>query len=250
MPVFEPVYPKGIYPEKFETESEFVNTYNAEIARLSSEDPSRRLLENGERIYGSFINGKICNVRVNALYNILFSGCVIDTGERNYIDDSDFFAIIWNPDTKTVFTHDYGSTRYAGSGYAKIDLTLDNRKAAEETYYQWLFESYILSAQEEHQHPKFTFGCAATIIKKHKPRQQAVIEAGSQVEVEKEIDGNFGMSYLVRLEDGRKVIIPKHKIEFSPRNPLEYDFDEVVESAHRYANHRKTNLRAMCFFKK
>lgn len=51
-------------------------------------------------------------------------GLVLYTGERNYRDDSDFYAIVWNPATQKPETIEYATTRgwtYANS--AKVDAT-------------------------------------------------------------------------------------------------------------------------------
>lgn len=39
-------------------------------------------------------------------------GLVLATRERNGYDDSDFYAVVWDPENKTVGTVEYASTRY------------------------------------------------------------------------------------------------------------------------------------------
>ena len=44
-------------------------------------------------------------------------GCVVKEWERNGYDDSDFYAIVYNPDTNNFDTVEWGTTRCASIGY-------------------------------------------------------------------------------------------------------------------------------------
>ena len=244
MSVFVPIHP-SIYTSGFDSESAFVNAYNAEIMRLAGEDSSRHVVENGQKIYGKLANGNNLYMRVHMIYDVKFKGCVVRLSERNYYDDSDFFAIVWNPKTENMFTYNYTSTRYGGGSYATVDITMENSKRAEEVHYQRLFESFILDKQQEHENPRFVFGGKAEVTQKHSPRGREAVHTGTIVEVEKQSEGKFGTVFLVRLIDGSKVFIPKNKIKFLPLDALDWDADEVTEEAHRHAMSHKSQISNM-----
>lgn len=53
-----------------------------------------------------------------------FTGCVLDTYERNGYDDSDFFAIYWDEASQSVKTMEYGTTRgWTYPNHASVDAT-------------------------------------------------------------------------------------------------------------------------------
>ena len=50
-----------------------------------------------------------------------YVGCVIEDRERNYYDDSDFYAVVWTGEGfKEV---EYNTTRFAGGGGCTVDVT-------------------------------------------------------------------------------------------------------------------------------
>lgn len=59
-------------------------------------------------------------------------GLVLAIGERNGYDDSDFYATVWNPVTKTPFNVEYGTTRaWTYPNHAEVDATPEVRAAYE-----------------------------------------------------------------------------------------------------------------------
>lgn len=52
-----------------------------------------------------------------------FVGCVLDTREHNYYNDSDFVAVVWDPRQGRVRRIMYATTRAACDGWAEIDAT-------------------------------------------------------------------------------------------------------------------------------
>lgn len=59
---------------------------------------------------------------------VQYEGAVLDEGEMNYHDDSDFYAVVW---TGTEVTRvQYASTRYGGGGSSRIDATPEVIEAA------------------------------------------------------------------------------------------------------------------------
>ena len=54
-----------------------------------------------------------------------FVGCVYELGEHNYYNDSDFYACYLDLEKGTLGYEEYDTTRFAGGGYATIDISLD-----------------------------------------------------------------------------------------------------------------------------
>lgn len=66
-----------------------------------------------------------------------FEGLVVETGEHNHYDDSDFFAIIYNPFDGSFFERTYASTRYWSYGNG---ASVDAPESLREQYREWLKE--------------------------------------------------------------------------------------------------------------
>ena len=98
-------------------------------------DPGATLVPNSERDWGHPIW-----VRTE------WQGLVLDKGEINGYDDSDFFAVVWDPEAGCTRNVEYASTRgwtYCNS--ATIDATPEVRAAAE----AYLAERRRLAAIEQ-----------------------------------------------------------------------------------------------------
>lgn len=54
-----------------------------------------------------------------------FVGCVYELGEHNHYNDSDFYACYLDLEKGTLGYEEYDTTRFAGGGYATIDLSFD-----------------------------------------------------------------------------------------------------------------------------
>ncbi len=67
-----------------------------------------------------------------------YEGAVLATGERNYHDDSDFYAVVWNGEK--VMSVDYDTTRGASSGSAVIDATDEVKALADDYLEEWYFK--------------------------------------------------------------------------------------------------------------
>ena len=48
----------------------------------------------------------------------IYKGCVISLWERNGYNDSDFYASVWDEETKSIKEYEYDTTRFAGGGSA------------------------------------------------------------------------------------------------------------------------------------
>jgi hypothetical protein len=60
---------------------------------------------------------------VHTSAGVSYVGCVLATRERNWHDDSDFVAIVWDEKMQKVRSVEYDSTRYANTGSATVDAT-------------------------------------------------------------------------------------------------------------------------------
>jgi hypothetical protein len=52
-----------------------------------------------------------------------FEGRVIETRERNFYHDSDFYAVVWDDEAADIREIEYATTRFGGGGGATADLT-------------------------------------------------------------------------------------------------------------------------------
>ena len=52
-----------------------------------------------------------CHIRGPAYIQTTYQGCVLETRERNYYDDSDFYALVWDESTQSIKEIEYGTTR-------------------------------------------------------------------------------------------------------------------------------------------
>lgn len=81
---------------------------------------------------------------------ITYAGAVLATGEHNYHDDSDFYAVVWDAAEGRVREVEYATTRgWTYHNGADIDAT-DDVKAAALAWYRELWERFAIDdAREE-----------------------------------------------------------------------------------------------------
>ncbi len=83
-----------------------------------------------------------------------YEGCVLYDWERNYHDDSDFYALVWDEAEGRIRTVEWGTTRFAGLGSCSTDATEEVQKAAA-TYLarvafdRWVEANYAQAATVE-----------------------------------------------------------------------------------------------------
>ena len=53
----------------------------------------------------------------------IYKGCVVRLWEHNGCWDSDFYATVWDEETKSIKEYEYDTTRFAGGGSAETDAT-------------------------------------------------------------------------------------------------------------------------------
>jgi hypothetical protein len=72
-------------------------------------------------------------------------GLVVELRERNYRDDSDFYARVWNPETKSVDIIEYASTR--GWSYPNYATSADATPETMAAYLAWEQEQARLARE-------------------------------------------------------------------------------------------------------
>lgn len=79
-------------------------------------------------------------------------GCVYYMGEHNYYNDSDFYACYIDIENGEYKNEEYDTTRFAGGGYAEIDLTFENLnkfwKVAKPKFTESIKRSLLREAEE------------------------------------------------------------------------------------------------------
>ncbi len=71
-------------------------------------------------------------VHAKLAHETTYEGCVLRTGEHNYYDDSDFYAMVWDRETQSVKKVIYATTRgWTYHNGAKVDATAEVRELAE-----------------------------------------------------------------------------------------------------------------------
>lgn len=76
-------------------------------------------------------------------HTVEYKGAVLALGERNYYDDSDFYAVVWDEAAGKIREIEYGTTRFAGGGNAIIDATDEVRAKADDYLVRWALEKLI-----------------------------------------------------------------------------------------------------------
>ena len=71
-----------------------------------------------------------------------FKGCVLSTRERNYHDDSDFYAIVYDEEMNCVREVEYATTRCHSTGVAKVDATPEIHEKAQIAWVKQVFPEY------------------------------------------------------------------------------------------------------------
>lgn len=158
----------------------------------------------------------------------LFVGLVLADRERNYYDDSDFYAVIWSPAKQKLFTHEFATTRAAGGGYARPDATPEIRKVAA----QWMSEWYRKMAYKNSAADalKIKKGRFVKTVKAYRPRKADRIgfEAGEYAYVFWEGkdrftgEQRFGIEFIRGEKSGERTFVNDER-KFEIVNPADYE---------------------------
>jgi len=77
------------------------------------------------------------------MFVVFARGCVLCTRERNYYDDSDFYAVYWNREKGILDSYEYGTTRcWTYDNGAGVDATPEVIAEAEAWLERWAFERW------------------------------------------------------------------------------------------------------------
>lgn len=115
----------------------------------------------------------------------LYDGLILCDRERNYHDDSDFYAIIWNPVERRCEYHEYATTRFGGGGFCQIDATDEVKAAAREYLATLLVDRF--ARDEERRASYVQKGRVVRFTRDYRPRKGAwaghTISAGTRARV-------------------------------------------------------------------
>ncbi len=88
-------------------------------------------------------DAKASAVHVAEAHEESWTGCVLATGEHNWHDDSDFYALVWDEEQGKVRETEYASTRgWTYHNHAKVDATPEVIAKAQAWKAQQLAEGY------------------------------------------------------------------------------------------------------------
>jgi len=126
-----------------------------------------------------FQNGKQYGGEVTEEYK----GAVLATREKNYYDDSDFYAVVWDEESQRVKSVNYASTRYGGGGDATVDATPEVLEKAKAFLAPIITRAAIGEDQARYdkqvrEFKEFHTGTPARVTRTIKSRKQGVIPEG------------------------------------------------------------------------
>lgn len=106
-------------------------------------------------IFSSDPNGASSYGEYKGNYTVSYHGKVLYTGERNYYDDSDFYALVWDDELGKVKEIGYATTRgWTYANYATIDATPDVIEKANAYYESLALERLKNAAAADARTPK------------------------------------------------------------------------------------------------
>lgn len=100
-------------------------------------------------------NSFSCGMDLHAIHSelaheVTYEGCVLSTGEHNWYDDSDFYAMVWDEATESVKKVTYATTRgWTYHNGAKVDASPEVRAKAEAWEGQRLIKIFVEEIKDE-----------------------------------------------------------------------------------------------------
>lgn len=80
----------------------------------------------------------------NGQKTVTYEGAVLTTRERNYRDDSDFYAVVWDEAAQDLKTVEYATTRgWTYNNGATVDATPEVRKKAADALFPWALDLFF-----------------------------------------------------------------------------------------------------------
>lgn len=99
-----------------------------------------------------------------------YEGCVLRTYEKNGYDDSDWYAVCWDPEKKAVVDVMYDTTRAGGGGSAVVDATDDVIRQAYR-YYWSLGRSFFDTRSNPDSAKKIRVGDTVKVVRGRKVKK-------------------------------------------------------------------------------
>lgn len=103
----------------------------------------------------------------------IYTGCVLDKFERNFYDDSDFYAIVFDKTLGICKTMLVGTTRAAFNIPCQIDATDEIEDRARQWLYDWHIQFGV--AASERAVRKIEVGKCVQFMKAYRPRKETNI---------------------------------------------------------------------------
>jgi len=108
---------------------------------------------------------------------------VLATRERNYYDDSDFYAVVWDEKSQAVINVEYATTRVGGGGSAWVDATPEVIEKAKAYFAPHIAKGAITESQLRYEKQvkefkEFHTGTPVRVKRQIKSRKQGVIPEG------------------------------------------------------------------------
>lgn len=101
------------------------------------------------------------------VFKTSYAGCVLETRERNYYDDSDFYAIVWDEAARCIKDVDYATTRaWTYNNGAVVDATPEVLAKARAYQAARIFEAWQAKNIAQAQEP--TVGKTVTVVRGRK----------------------------------------------------------------------------------
>lgn len=96
-----------------------------------------------------------------------YAGCVLRTYEKNGYDDSDWYAVCWDQEKKSVVDIKYDTTRAGGGGSAVVDATDDVIRQAYR-YYWSLGRSFFDTRSNPDEAKRIRVGDTVKVVRGRK----------------------------------------------------------------------------------
>jgi len=170
-----------------------------------------------------------------------YEGAVLTTRERNYHDDSDFYAVVWNG--KALREVEYDTTRFGGGGTAEVDATEETKAAAREWLYLWALK--WVRRDDFLEVRRFAKGKRVRFAGDFKGRKQGFVANGTEGTIiwtgpsyryrgyRNNVDSVAG----VKLDGGDRVVfVDMLKLEIIGTRQLRKKPEQVREMAKRLSN--------------
>jgi hypothetical protein len=119
----------------------------------------------------------------NGIREEKYKCAVLATRERNYYDDSDFYAIVWDEEKQCVHDVEYATTRFGGGGDAWVDATPEVIEKAKAYFAPIIAHDLITDSQNEYdkrvkEFKSFHTGTIVKVKRTIKTRKQGIIPEG------------------------------------------------------------------------